>query len=376
MSRKLIAPELFYVCNVSEGRGIAFCGVGFWLSCCSPAFSLPVMTSILDIPCAFSTKTVQKRQKTSYCPRRDYYWISSGKGGPSKLLRPFTWINSCQPDSSTLSCKRSKDRKLLEIVIHSLRGLSRNKISDFSEVKSWKHFSGSAIILVNRPAPSRRRLGLPLPLPRAEKHPKRPPRKAVRNKTAATACRGEEVQNAKVRRVSGERLESVFGLSPRLSGDFWGQTAGGPGDIFETFSEFLARRARGTPVRSQGHCFIWYQPAQSLGSRPQFGSFPDSPNCRSCLGNNRATANRGDANQGERQSRASADDGTMTLCPLRTATVPSRRCCVRFDTPPTEGVVVALAWRYDVSPHPACRHRTSHPRVDYPPPIEDRNLLK
>ena len=38
--------------------------------------------------------------------------------------------------------------KLLETIINSKQGLSRNKISNFSEINSWKHFSGSAIILV------------------------------------------------------------------------------------------------------------------------------------------------------------------------------------------------------------------------------------
>ena len=37
------------------------------------------------------------------------------------------------------------------------------------------------------------------------------------------------------------------------------------------------------------------------------------------------------------QSRDSGDDGTMALCPLRTATVPSSKRCARFDTPRTKG---------------------------------------
>ena len=32
--------------------------------------------------------------------------------------------------------------------MNSRQGLSRNKISNFSDINSWKHFSGSAIILV------------------------------------------------------------------------------------------------------------------------------------------------------------------------------------------------------------------------------------
>ena len=34
------------------------------------------------------------------------------------------------------------------MIINSRQGLSRNKISNFSEINSWKHLSGSAIILV------------------------------------------------------------------------------------------------------------------------------------------------------------------------------------------------------------------------------------
>ena len=51
-------------------------------------------------------------------------------------------------DSSNLSCKKGKAWKLLETIINSRQGPSRNKISNFSEINFWKHFSGSAIILV------------------------------------------------------------------------------------------------------------------------------------------------------------------------------------------------------------------------------------
>ena len=37
---------------------------------------------------------------------------------------------------------------MLETIINSRQGPSRNKISNFSEINSWKYFSGSAIILV------------------------------------------------------------------------------------------------------------------------------------------------------------------------------------------------------------------------------------
>ena len=38
----------------------------------------------------------------------------------------------------------------------------------------------------------------------------------------------------------------------------------------------------------------------------------------------------GDLNPGERHSRVTRDDGTVTLCALRTATVLSRNCCADF----------------------------------------------
>ena len=59
-------------------------------------------------------------------------------------LRAFRLI----PVTSNLSCKKSKTRKLQETIIGSSQGLSRNKISIFPENNSWKHYSGSAIILV------------------------------------------------------------------------------------------------------------------------------------------------------------------------------------------------------------------------------------
>ena len=44
--------------------------------------------------------------------------------------------------SSNLSCKKSKASKLLVTIINSRQALSRNKISNFSEINSWKNFSG------------------------------------------------------------------------------------------------------------------------------------------------------------------------------------------------------------------------------------------
>ena len=83
-----------------------------------------------------------------YCPHRIYYWINSEKGGSSNFQDLFTGIHCFRTDSSNLSCKKGKAWKLLETIINSRQGLSRNKISNFSEIDSWKHFSGSAKILV------------------------------------------------------------------------------------------------------------------------------------------------------------------------------------------------------------------------------------
>ena len=44
----------------------------------------------------------------TYCPRRNYYRINSGKGGSGNFSDFFTGINSFQTDSSNLSCKKSK----------------------------------------------------------------------------------------------------------------------------------------------------------------------------------------------------------------------------------------------------------------------------
>ena len=64
----------------------------------------------------------------------------------SNFQELFTGINRSQTDSSKWSCKRRKAWKLLETIINSRQGPSRNKISNFSDINSWKHVSGSAII--------------------------------------------------------------------------------------------------------------------------------------------------------------------------------------------------------------------------------------
>ena len=83
-----------------------------------------------------------------YWPRRNDYWINSGKGGSGNFSDLFIGINSFQTDSSNFTCKKSNAWRLLETIINSRQSLSRNKVSKFSEIYSWKHFSGSAIILV------------------------------------------------------------------------------------------------------------------------------------------------------------------------------------------------------------------------------------
>ena len=84
----------------------------------------------------------------AYCPRRNYYWINSGKGGSSNSWDSFTGIHSFQTDTSNLILQEEQSRKWLEMIINSCQGLSRNKISNFSDINCWRHFSGSAIILV------------------------------------------------------------------------------------------------------------------------------------------------------------------------------------------------------------------------------------
>ena len=53
----------------------------------------------------------------------------------------------------------------------------------------------------------------------------------------------------------------------------------------------------------------------------------------------RAFLKGGDLNPGERHSRDTRDDGTVTLCTLRAATVLSRDCRADFGRPPTKKVM-------------------------------------
>ena len=76
-----------------------------------------------------------------YCPGRNYYWIESGKSTSGNFWDFFSGIFSCQTDSSNLSCKKNEAWKLPVTRINSGQGLSRYKISNLSEINSWKHFS-------------------------------------------------------------------------------------------------------------------------------------------------------------------------------------------------------------------------------------------
>ena len=56
----------------------------------------------------------------------------------------FDFFNCFQTDFSNLSCKKSKTRRLLETITNSKQGLCRNQIIKFSDINSWKRFSGSS----------------------------------------------------------------------------------------------------------------------------------------------------------------------------------------------------------------------------------------
>ena len=76
-----------------------------------------------------------------YCPRRNYYWINFTKDWSRKTLKTFfTGTNSFKNASSNLCCKKSTAWKLLETIINSSQGLSRNKISIFQKLNPLKKF--------------------------------------------------------------------------------------------------------------------------------------------------------------------------------------------------------------------------------------------
>ena len=65
------------------------------------------------------------------------------------ILRLFTGIQGFETDSSNCSAKRGEPENYWKRYLvrnYSRQGRSHNKIRGFSEINSWKHFSGSAII--------------------------------------------------------------------------------------------------------------------------------------------------------------------------------------------------------------------------------------
>ena len=79
---------------------------------------------------------------------------------------------------------------------------------------------------------------------------------------------------------------------------------------------------------------------------------------------NRAFLKGGDLNPGERHSRDTRDDGTVTLCTLRAATVLSRDCRADFGRPLTKKV---MSHSRDGHGAIADKHCTSHRGVESPP---------
>ena len=65
---------------------------------------------------------LQIQMQTKYCPRRNHYWINSGKGGSNNLKDCFAGI-ICP----SRRVKPENYWKRLIIVIHSRQSLSRNK---------------------------------------------------------------------------------------------------------------------------------------------------------------------------------------------------------------------------------------------------------
>ena len=71
------------------------------------------------------------------------------------------------------------------------------------------------------------------------------------------------------------------------------------------------------------------------------------------------------SNPGQRHSRVTRDDGTVTLCTLSTATVLSRNCCADFGRPLTKKV---MSHSHDGPDGTiADKHCTSHGGVESPP---------
>ena len=75
----------------------------------------------------------------------------------------------------------------------------------------------------------------------------------------------------------------------------------------------------------------------------------------------------GDLSPGERHSRDTRDDGTVTLCSLRAATCTVTRLSRRFWSSLSKEGDVALAWRSRCHGTIADKHCTSHRGVESPP---------
>ena len=72
------------------------------------------------------------------CHRNKHYLVDSGKGGSCNILLelvPFRLMTAISPVA-----------KLLEPTTNARQGLSHNQRRNISEVNSWSHFSGSAIV--------------------------------------------------------------------------------------------------------------------------------------------------------------------------------------------------------------------------------------
>ena len=83
------------------------------------------------------------------CPRRNSYWINSGKVWSNNSWDLFISIIALRLIPVICTARRAKPENCKKKnVVNSSQGLSHNKVSNFSEINSQKHFSGSAVILV------------------------------------------------------------------------------------------------------------------------------------------------------------------------------------------------------------------------------------
>ena len=68
-----------------------------------------------------------------YCLRRNYILINSQKGR-SRHFSVFLTGGCFQTNSSNLSCKKSETWKVQKMIVYFRQGLSRKRISKFSEI--------------------------------------------------------------------------------------------------------------------------------------------------------------------------------------------------------------------------------------------------